>query len=672
MKDVGIYTSPYIKENIGGKGKEMKIKITVSLIIILLFGTILFAESPTNNTPSTTPVASLTPVGNPVVITEYTVVSSKTSQIFHTLDCRYAANLNETNADYYATYQDAVAAGLRPDGGSACDPQPAPDGWDDPEDPEDPEDPNGIVIIPETFEPQQLFGINGVVIEADYCRRAIDPNDLSTRIIEPAIIMKKLGDVTSPTICSKCFEFNPETGEGNVPQEYVVPIYNPTPADVNVPEITHYQISTNMWIYVSDQSYNVHINDACEGLKSVPVYVVNMRNGLVAGSTAFWNPVKGIVEWRVTKFEAGDYQFVMNSDIGQTSLLAITICAKEIPKLEDFTANWLKGNFNLIKYADWISNREMWLQYLGRVSTITGNPITSGKIEWVFVDGAWKPVNAGANIISEIDADATIVDNQVIDRQTTTKETKIAPFEWRANEVKIVTTDTTTFSGYTAYTGRPPSGSTDYLNNPPFGAWEPLAGSTPAEIAAQEAAHIEEIGMTPPPEIVLPPQDFDAIMESADRIKNFEALPKEMRMEASTEIIDTYIAQKKAHEEYLAKKAVWDKEFKVKEEAWENKMYQEREASMWRERDMRMNSEMEHMERSAIAESIAQFYMMTVNQLNQTEKDMLLGMRRRVMNGDLSLSRANWDDIQAEMERIDSNARENIETPDNTEETETP
>lgn len=641
----------------------MKRIVSILIIVLLLGVTPLLAREETS-TPST-PVSAITPVSNPITIN--TVISGNTSKIFHKAEigaCRYTANLNETNAEYFDTYEDAIAAGLRPC--LTCKPQPA---VDIPEDPEDPEDPNGIVIIPETFEPQQLFGINGVVIEADYCQRQIDPNDLSTRIIEPKIIMKKLGEVTSPSLCPTCFEFNSTTGVGNVPQEFLVPIYNPTPADVNVPEITGYNISSNMWVFVSDQSHNVHINGTCEGLKSVPVYVVNMRNGLVAGSTAFWNPVKGIVEWRVTKFEAGDYQFVMNSDIGQTSLLAITIRPKEVPNINEFAEKWLKGNFNLIKYSDWISNREMWLQYLGRVSTITGNPITSDKIEWVFVDGAWKPVNAGANIISEIDADASVTENHVVDRRTTTKETKIAPFEWRANEIQIVTTDTTTFSGYTPYSGSPPKGSTDYLRNPPFGTWAPLAGSTPAEIAAQEAAHREAIGISEPPEEVSPPEDLDKIMESADNIRNFEALPKEMRMQASTEIIDTYMAQKKAYEKYLADKEAWDREFQEKEEAWMNIQMNEQEDAMMMGRDEGMREEMLHMERSQFADDIANLYIMTANQLNQTEKDMLLSLRRRVLSGNMTLQGVDWEAAREEIERLDNDYRNNIhrEEPGETE-----
>jgi len=297
----------------------MKRIVSILIIVLLLGVTPLLAREETS-TPST-PVSAITPVSNPITIN--TVISGNTSKIFHKAEigaCRYTANLNETNAEYFDTYEDAIAAGLRPC--LTCKPQPA---VDIPEDPEDPEDPNGIVIIPETFEPQQLFGINGVVIEADYCQRQIDPNDLSTRIIEPKIIMKKLGEVTSPSLCPTCFEFNSSSGVGNVPPEFLVPFYNHTPADVYVPDISVYNISSNMWVFVSDQSHNVHINGTCEGLKSVPVYVVNMRNGLVAGSTAFWNPVKGKTRHAnvLTKFSGLSINFLQKKSRPTISRLSL-------------------------------------------------------------------------------------------------------------------------------------------------------------------------------------------------------------------------------------------------------------------------------------------------------------------------------------------------------------
>jgi len=267
-------------------------------------------------------------------------VSSKTSQVFHRLTCRYAEKLTEDNAVYFSSYEEAEETGLRPC--KTCDPIPTP---------EEPENPNIIDLDP-TIDPTTLFPINGVVLQAAYCRRPMDPNDIGTRIIEPTIITTTHDPNDPFGFCFECANFNLHTGEGDIPQEYLIPVYDPYPADPNDPNIVEYKISPSLPVFKSDQSYNSHLNGECEHLKSVPVHVVNIRNGLIAGSDAFWNPLKGIIEWRVTKFEAGDYQFVMNSDVGQTSLLAITIRAQEIPDVNDFAQNWLKGNFNMVKYAD--------------------------------------------------------------------------------------------------------------------------------------------------------------------------------------------------------------------------------------------------------------------------------------------------------------------------------
>jgi hypothetical protein len=589
---------------------------------------------------------------------ENRVVSSNTSEVFHKFTCRYATNLNETNSETFGSYELAVKAGLRPC--KTCKPEPTPD---------PPVDPN-IVVIEPTIEATNLFPINGMVIQAEYCGRAMEPNDIGVRIIKPIITYTTVGAITNPVMCSKCITFNHNTGEGNVPQEHVVPIYNPTPTDPNVPEIIEYNLSSSTPVFVSNQSRAYHIHPDCEFTKSVPVHVVNMRTGLIAGSNAYWNPIDGIIEWRVSPFEAGDYSFVMNTDVGQTSLLAITIRAKRMPNLQDFTARWLKGNFNLLKYSEWLSNQKLWNQYLGRIVSKTGSITpSSGSIEWVFSDGRWVPVTGGSNIVTQYDADAQITENNVVSRETRTIETKIAPFEWRTSEVRVITTDTTKFTGYTAYSARPPAGSTDYLLKPPYGdpIWE---GHDPneAEMAIQLAAHYEEIEVAPPPEEVAPPKSFDATIADANSIRSFTALPTDMRMAASSAIIDTYIAQKKAYEAYIIKKAEWEKDMTEKEMLWHQNMQADHEPYHMRHSE----AESEYAQRSGIAESIAQFYAATINGLNQTEKDMLLHLRRKILDGDIDIEAQSWQAVMTMMEAVDEAAASNIADPNSVEETETP
>lgn len=589
-----------------------------------------------------------------------TVYSLETSQVFHKPYCRYLTNTSLI-PDMYNTYEEAVAAGLRPC--KSCKPLPT-IVVVDPNDIEDPVIPDIIIIRP-TIEATNLFPINGMVIQVEYCRREFDPNEIGIRIIKPIITYTTAGVVTNPVMCSKCITFNHNTGEGNIPQEHVITIYNPTPADPNVPEIIGYDISSSTPVFISNQSTAYHIHPDCEFAKSVPVHVINMRTGLIAGSNAYWNPIDGIIEWRVTPFETGDYSFVMNTDVGQTSLLAITIRAKQMPNLQDFAARWLKGNFNLLKYSEWLSNTALWDQYLNRIRSKTGTITpSSGKIEWVFSDGKWVPITGGSNIITKYDADASITEENTVSRETRTIETKIAPFEWRATEVRVVTTDTTIFNGYKDYSAKPPAGSTDYLLKPPYGEpmWEG-PGVTEEEIDAQLAAHYEEIGVSPPPEVVAPPKDFDTIIANADSIRNFSALPMDMRMSASTIIIDTYSTQKKTYEAYIIKQAEWEKDTTEKEMLWYQNMQANHEPYHMRHSE----AESEYGTRMALAETIAQFYAVTINGLNQTEKDMLLHLRRRVLNGDMNVESISWQTVEAMMQTIDEAAASNITDPNNVE-----
>jgi hypothetical protein len=575
-----------------------------------------------------------------------------TSQVFHKPNCRYITNATLT-PDMYNSYEDAVADGLRPC--KSCKPEPTPVVVDpnDVDPPIDPVDPN-IVNIDPTIEATNLFPINGVVLQSGYCRRPMEPNDIGTRIIEPTITYTKFDTTNTFGLCWKCTTLNLTTGEGNIPKEHLIPVYDPYPTDPNDPNIIEYKIGPTLPVFKSDQDFSYHIHPDCEHLKSIPVHVVNMRNGLVAGSNAFWNPVKGIIEWRVTKFEAGDYQFVMNSDVGQTSLLAITIRARSIPDVNDFAQNWLKGNFNMVKYAEWVGNKARWMKYLGRISDATGQPIKSGSIEWAFVDGSWKPVTGGANLVSEINADTDITENNTVDRHTTTKEIKIAPFEWRTTEVEVITTDVTKFTGYTAYRGSPPDGSTEYLLYPPFGTEEKYTAPTPEEAAAQLSAHYKDIGVSPPPKEVATPGSLEKVMTSADSIRSFTALSKDMRMEFSTSLIDGYMAQKKAYAEYLIKKLAWDKEYESLEQAWRSGMMEREDSARMEGRHMMMEAEQDENAKIYFADWVARFYASTINDLSEEEKNMLLSMRRRILNEQLELNLLGSEEIDRITEEMDN------------------
>ena len=291
------------------------------------------------------------------------------------------------------------------------------------------------------------------------------------------------------------------------------------------------------------------------------------------------------------------------------------------------------------------------MKYLGRVSAETGETLGSGRVEWVFMDGAWKPVHGGANLVSEINADSEITENNTVDRSTTTKEVKIAAFEWRTTEVKVVTTDTTTFDGYAAYQNRPPEGSTEYLRYPPFGTDVKYVETELSE--TQLAAHYKEIGIEPPPEEVPAPESLEKVMTSADKIRKFTALSEEMRTEASTQMIDSYMAQKLSYEEYLIKKAAWDKDLQEKEDSWSDTRMMRAEYAMMRDRHRMTEEDAAQMARHSMAESIAQFYTSAVNNLSEEEKAMLLSIRRRILSNELELNFMGWEEMERMMKRID-------------------
>jgi len=416
-----------------------------------------------------------------------------------------------------------------------------------------------------------------------------------------------------------------------------------------------------MPIYKSNQSIYYHLDKDCEYAKSVPVYIVNLRNGLAAGSNGYWNPIEGIIEWRITPFEAGDYVAVINTEVGQTQLLAITVRAKRIPTLKEFTERWLKGNFNLLKYSEWIENKEMWEKYLATVGNLSDRNI----IEWVFEDGKWKPVTSGYNPISVIDADTNITEKKIKDRQTTTKEIRIAPYEWRAQEVKVVTTEVTTFDGYPIHQDKPIGASIKYLMEPPYTSKDKsLILTSQIPTPEQMAAYYVEIDISPPPEKVSLPQSFDEMMVIANNIKNFkdfediEDLPEKFKIETYSKIIDEYIIMKNKYEKYLQEKQVWEEEFKIKQEDWQAKSIETNMREMDVEMERMHDLEMHEIKVEDIANNLAQCYTSTINELTEEEKDLLLSIRRKIISGKLNIEPLKWDEIEVMMDKIDSQDNE--------------
>ena len=595
------------------------------------------------------------------------VISGKTSKIFHIPnDCRYSVSLSavntvnaSANADLYDSYEDAIAAGLR--ACLVCKPQPSEIIDPDP----DPVDPNIINIIP-SMEAVSFFPINGIVLQSEYCRRAFDPEDIGKRIIEPIITPSTIATADSTlSMCPECMYFNTITGVGNIPQEYIIPETTVDPIDPNIIIITAYKIDSAMPIVVSNQSDHYHLDPACEFAKSVPVHMVNLRTGLLAGSNAYWDYKNGILEWRITPYEAGDYVAVVdssyegNTDVGQTTLAAITVRAERIPDLDVFEQKWInRGNFNLLQYSPWLADKELWYRYLGRIVKTAGSVIVPGrKVEWIFADGRWIPIFKGQNTISSIDIDKTVTESMTATRQTTKKEMQIAAFEWKIVELQEVTTEVTKFEGYTGYRKTPPDGSLDYLKEPPFAAASAAAEGeeTPEELAVRLANYYDSLEIPHPPEAVLPPRELTEIMADANSIKNFTAQPSEMRMEASAQIIDQYIAEKEKYEKYVAELKAWTAIKNEKESAYHDEQMLDsyREDGMRAARRYEREADAMYSARDTMADSIAQVYAATASSLSEQEKMFLLELRRKIIEDDIDLVQVRWQAIEEMMHTLD-------------------
>lgn len=481
-------------------------------------------------------------------------VSSNTSSVFHRPTCRYAETLTELNATFYSSYEEAVADELRDC--KVCKPVPTVIY------PPEPPEPNTVDIIP-SIDATSFFPTPNIIIQLEYCSREAKPDEVGTRIEEHTVSTILYQEVSEQLQCSICFTSD------FVSAEYKTPVYDT--ADPNI--IVSYIFSPDCPTYISDQSVYPHFDPICELLKSVPVHIVNIRTGAEAGSCGFWNPKQGTLEWRITPFDMGDYVAVMNSDIGQSQLGAITARSKQIPTLQKFTKYWLKGNFDFRKFAEWTRNRNERKKYLSLITT--SNSTIEGRIEWVFQDGRWIPVASGGNPGDIINIDIDIVKNENEVKTTKTEETKIAAFEWRTTRITETTIKTTIFEGYDPYSPSPPIESLNYLYHPYTNSTISTLkdGTTEAELLA----HYKEIGISPPPGEVPAPPAEEEIAKTVEEVNNSSFGGQVFLAQVSSDILDDYNTKKTAYANYLLEKENWEKLKEEKEAKWQIKIQEEYE-----------------------------------------------------------------------------------------------
>lgn len=502
-------------------------------------------------------------------------VSSKTSNVFHTLDCRYAANLTNLNADFFEHYQDAIDRGLTPC--QICKPEP---------EPEEPEvDPNDVLIF-ETPDPAIIMPTPTLIIHSAWCRQPFDPNSIGRRYMDDDIRPMTLGEV-SPYFDNVVVEFanrcflcgvGKEALEQHVDPQYLTPIYEDPPADPNVLVIVDYDLDPNTPGYVSDASFEWHTHANCDRLNSVKVTLVSKETEVPAVNFGYWNPKKGTLEWSATPFDLGDYIAVGNSDVGQMQFLAVTARPQSsYPTLEQFSQIWLKGNCNMLTYAQWAKQKALFDSYY------RGRSSSNGRIEWIFSEGVWKPVVSGHSY----NADAIHLDigeHTTYDKVTTRKEIGIAPYKWATTQVVVTETTTTNYdieAGDNTFlsimeAGAPQaaeailSSVADKVNEPKKATAtsnperysssriaESIAEDREGWIAADEMYRLEiaEEYNLPAPEKVAEP-DSEKILATISGIKKLLG-DTDMAKEAINDALDGFEKQKEAYSNYLIEYERW-------------------------------------------------------------------------------------------------------------------
>jgi hypothetical protein len=478
-------------------------------------------------------------------------VSGNTSVVFHKMDCRYASSLTKDNAEFFEHYQDAVDRGFRPC--QICNPEP------DPFVPEP--DPNDTVVIPETPEPAILMPVPNLLIQSSYCRRAFNPDEVGTRIYNAQITETTYASVGLSEISTKEFpngscEFCGRLGynlRDNVDPNFLTIIYDPNDPD----SIIDWSLAPETPVYWSDASIYWHVKPDCEYLQSVRVKMINEETKVPAVCDAFWNPKKGTLEWRVTPFELGNYMAVCNSDVGQTQLAAITVRPRigEFPTLEQFSEMWLRGNCNNLTYGQWLLLKQLFDKWSSRGAT---------SIEWVFVDGVWKPVGSGVQLSQE-EIHLQIAENTTYDKVTTRNETAIAPFEWKPTQLKVTEITTTNYdfdksnpvlsilqgSGDTPLSTSTKSSVTTKSNKQPL---------TASDLFYQEEEYCTEeefaasCGIAPPAKVA--PPDGNAVLASIAQVKAVLG-ESSIANESISQMLKDYEQQKANYEAYKEEYKKW-------------------------------------------------------------------------------------------------------------------
>ena len=553
-------------------------------------------------------------------------VSSKKSQVFHRLTCRYAESLTVDNADYFASYEEADSAGFRPC--KTCDPVPTP---------VDPEDPNDVNVIP-SLQATSFFPVPNIVIQSEFCSRDMVPSEMGTRLINPVVTSTLYKDIGGDLM--SCFRCGDTFGDNvKIPEEFRIPHYttetNPADPNTTIQVFSYYSIDPNCPVFISDQRTGFHLENPCESMGSLPVQMVDIRTGVAAGSPAFWSPKKGMLEWRISPFELGDYTAVLSSDVGQTQLLAITVRAKTIPQIQEFAKYWLQTpNFNMVKFAEWSKKRSLWEKYLNRSTTM---PADGPRIEWIFSDGRWVPTRSGINLISTIDLDKEIIETEEETKEITTSQMKVAAFEWRNTKIQEVTTKVTTFEGFPPYDPIPPVNYTPYKDST-----RTILIDDTSE--ADLIEHYKELGIPMPPEEVEPPIESDKFLADVSTIRNSEALPTDFKEEVLDDMVEDYDARKAAYDAYIKAQEEWDIIRREKEdEFYDNQGPGRRDYS-------NMDA---GMTQGSIVESIGQLYVTTESSLSEEEKELLLSLRKKLIDDTITASDITWDEIESRLADLD-------------------
>jgi len=132
-----------------------------------------------------------------------------------------------------------------------------------------------------------------------------------------------------------------------------------------------------------------HLYDSNSPIHSGNILMINKENNVPALCNANLDLETAKFTWKPTSFDVGEYkiqaindEFKINDAISQLDLQTITISRAGAvrPALKDVSNVWLKGNFNFLKYAEWINKRRAYSH-------------STNRIEWIFEDGEWIAIH---------------------------------------------------------------------------------------------------------------------------------------------------------------------------------------------------------------------------------------------------------------------------------------